>query len=361
LIAVGAPQIGDAELRAVERVLRSGWLVQGREVRAFEDQVAAFLGIEHAVAVSSGTAALHLALVALGVGPGDEVLVPDFTFPASANAVEHAGATPVLVDIRLDTFNVDVDRLQEAVTPRTRAILPVHLFGLPADMDPVLDVARKRGLLVVEDAACALGAEYHGRKCGTLADAGCFSFHPRKVITTGEGGMIVTRDAAVAERLRSLRNHGAVSRDGELRFHDAGFNFRMTDMQGALGAAQMSRLDALLARRTALAAAYGLALAGLDRLTPPRVPEGLRSTWQAYVVLLAADVDRTALRARLRDAGVETTIGTYAVSAQPHHGNQPSPPGSAAAYARTLALPLHPAMTDADVDLVARALRAALG
>ncbi|HLA76882.1 MAG TPA: DegT/DnrJ/EryC1/StrS family aminotransferase [Vicinamibacteria bacterium] len=362
MIRVASPEIGDQELRAVEEVLRSGQLVQATRVRAFEAAVEAHLGVRHAVAVSSGTAALHLALLALGIGPGDEVLVPDFTFPASANVVELTGATPVLVDIDLATYNVDVERLRAAVTARSRAVMPVHLFGLPAAMDPILEIAREKRLLVVEDAACALGAEYRGRPCGTLSEAGCFSFHPRKVITTGEGGMVVTSDGALAERIISLRSHGQVQAGGRTRFEQAGFNYRMTEMQGALGVAQMGRLPSIVERRTALAARYGVALRGLDRVTLPVVPEGLRPVWQAYVVLLAEGIDRTAVQARLREQGIETTLGTYAVSAQPHYAGPGRPlPKSLRAQEQALALPLHPGLSEADVDTVARALGAALG
>lgn len=362
MIKVASPEIGDEELRAVEEVLRSGQLVQSTRVRAFEAEVESRLGVKHAVAVSSGTAALHLALLALGIGPGDEVLVPDFTFPASANVVELVGATPVLVDIRLDTYNVDVERLRAAVTPRTRAVMPVHLFGLPAPMEPILELARERSLVVVEDAACALGAEYRGRPCGTLSEAGCFSFHPRKVITTGEGGMVVSDDGALAERIVSLRNHGQVSSEGRTRFERAGLNYRMTEMQGALGLVQMTRLPSILVRRTALAEQYGVALRGLERVALPVAPDGLRPVWQAYVVLLADSVDRAAVQARLREQGIETTLGTYAVSAQPHYAGPGRPlPNSLRAQEQALALPLHPGLTEADVETVARALRAALG
>ena len=362
MIRLGAPDIGDEEIRAVEAVLRSGMLVQSARVREFEDAVAAFLGIEHAVAVSSGTAALHLALLASGIGPGDEVLVPDFTFPASANVVERAGAVPVLVDIRLDTYNVDVGALRAAVTPRTRAVMPVHLFGLPADMDPILELARERGLVVVEDAACALGATYRGRACGTLGRSGCFSFHPRKILTTGEGGMVVTSDAALADRVRVLRSHGQVATDSGPRFVEAGFNYRMTDMQGAMGVVQMRRLGDLRRRRVELAARYTAALQGTPGLILPVVPEGLTSVWQAYVVRLDPAVERAPLQARLREAGVETAVGTFSVSAQPHYAGPGRPlPQASRAQQSTLALPLHTRLSDADVDAVAAALRKVLG
>lgn len=362
MIPVARPEIGQGEIQAVAEVLQSGQLVQGARVREFEAKVAAYLGTKHAVAVSSGTAALHLALLGLGIGPGDEVLVPDFTFPACANAVELTGATPVLIDIDLATFNLDVNGIRPALTPRTKALMPIHMFGRPADMDPVLAIAREKGLLVVEDAACALGSEYRGRRCGGLSDVGCVSFHPRKVITTGEGGMLATNDLALAERLRVLRNHGQVMSEGRIRFEQAGFNYRMTEFQGALGVVQMDRLESFIERRIALASLYDQALDGVGGLQRPRSPEGMRCSWQSYVVLVAPGVDRDALRERLRVDGIETTIGTYSVSAQPHYADRCRPlPRSGDAYARGLSLPLHTRMTDADVAAVANALRAALG
>lgn len=358
MIRVARPEIEPADMLAVSEVLASGMLVQGERVRAFEERLAGLLGSAHAVAVSSGTAALHLALLALGIGPGDEVVVPDFTFPASANVVELVGATPVLVDVELATFNLDPAELARAVTPRTKALMPVHLFGLPAAMDTVLDLARERSLAVVEDAACALGARYRGRPCGTLGTLGCFSFHPRKLITTGEGGLVVTGDGRLADRLRLLRNHGQAAGPEGVRFEAAGFNYRLTEPAAALGLAQLARLNTILARREALARHYQAALEGIPGLAVPRVPEGMRSAWQAYVVLLPEGTNRDALQASLKAAGIETTPGTYAVSAQPHFaGRGPVLPRSSAAQRRSLALPLHTRLDESEVDLVAGALR----
>lgn len=361
MIRLTIPEIGDEEIAAVAAVLRSGYLVQGQHVLAFEQQVAEYVGTRHAIAVSSGTAALHLALLAAGVGPGDEVIVPDFTFPATANVVELVGARPVLVDIDLATFNVDVAQLRPAITPRTKAIMPVHLFGQPAEMAPILELAAEHKLLVIEDAACALGAEYHGRRCGSLGNAGCFSFHPRKAITTGEGGMIVTDDENLAERLRQLRNHGMTRERDVVRFVAAGFNYRMTDFQGALGAVQMGRLEEIIARRIHLAGLYQQALADLPGVTRPTAMDGRRHVWQSYVVLLDDDVDRAGVMRVLAEAGIETTIGTYAVSAQPHYaGKAGSLPSSRRAYEHGLCLPLHTRMSEADIDEVAQWLKKAV-
>jgi dTDP-4-amino-4,6-dideoxygalactose transaminase len=312
------------------------------------------------VAVNSGTAALHVALLALRIGPGDEVVVPDFTYPATANAVRLTGATPVLVDIDPITFNATAAAMEPAITPHTRVLLPVHLFGQPADMDPILALAAARGLHVIEDAACALGARYHGRPAGALGTLACFSFHPRKAVTTGEGGMVTTDDPALALRLRMLRNHGQVTRPHGLSFEEIGLNYRLTDFQGALGLAQLDRLEPILARRAVLAQAYDAALAAIPDLATPRVLEGAVATWQSYVVMLPRRVERNAVSARLREAGIETTLGTYSISAQPAYAGAPFLANSRAAYAHSLSLPLHPRLSEADVSQVAQCLAAAL-
>ncbi len=368
MIRLAIPEIGDEEIQAVADVLRTGHLVQGRNVGRFEEDVAAYVGVKHAVAVSSGTAALHLALAALEIGPGDEVIVPDFTFPATANVVALLGATPVLVDIDPMTYNVRVDELAPAITPRTKAIMPVHLFGQPANMRPILELAAACGLPIVEDAACALGATYHGRPCGALGRMGCFSFHPRKAITTGEGGMIVTDDDTLAERLRLLRSHGMSLYSGlqtpnpeGARFVLPGFNYRLTDFQAALGVAQMKRLEEIVQRRVALAALYQQALAAVPRLVRPHTIEGVRHIWQSYVVMLDDGIDRGAVIDRLRSQGVEATIGTYAVSAQPAFASPPRHlPGSLHAFRHSLCLPLHSRMTASDVEIVVDSLLRAM-
>jgi perosamine synthetase len=355
------PEIGEEEIQAVARVLRSGYLVQGEQVAEFERLVAEYVGVRYAVAVSSGTAALHLALLALGIGPGDEVIVPDFTFPATANVVQLVGAKPVFVDIDLDTFNLDVTQLRPAITRRTRAIMPVHLFGQPADLEPILHMAQQHALLVIEDAACALGAEYHGCRCGAIGHVGCFSFHPRKAITTGEGGMVVTNDGTVAEQVRRWRNHGMVAVEGHYQFACAGFNYRLTNFQGALGAAQLGRLERIISRRTELAGLYHQALAGIPGVVRPMAMAGVRHIWQSYVVLVQEGVARDGLVRSLRAQDIETTIGTYAVGVQPHYARSPRAcPNSYQAYQQSLCLPLHTQMSAADVETVAESLKLAI-
>ena len=361
MIRLTIPEIGDEEIQAVIKVLQTGFLVQGEHVQDFEGWVAGYIGVDNAVAVSSGTAALHLALLAAGIGPGDEVIVPDFTFPATANVVELVGARPVFVDIDLKTFNIATEQIRLAINSRTRAILPVHLFGLPADMLPILQISREFGLLVIEDAACALGAEYQGVKCGNIGLAGCFSFHPRKAITTGEGGMVVTHDAGLAEKVRQLRNHGMRPSNGVNHFEMAGFNYRMTDFQGALGVAQMKRLEDILAKRSKLAAAYHLALEHTPRITLPDSVEGSRHIWQSYVVLLDSSISRDEVMRRLREEEIETTIGTYAVSIQPHFaGSSPPHPNACTAYEQSLALPLHSRLSQAELTYIVERLNAVL-
>jgi dTDP-4-amino-4,6-dideoxygalactose transaminase len=362
MIRLVEPEMGEEEFQAVRQVLATGYLVQGQNVRRFEDMVRAYLGLDHVVAVSSGTAALHLAVLALGLGPGDEVIVPDFTFPATANVVALAGACPVLADISLDTFNLDPGPVEALITPRTRAIMPVHLFGLPAPVEEIQALAERHGLGLIEDAACALGAGRGGQKCGTFGLLGCFSLHPRKAITTGEGGLIATRDAGLAGRLRSLRNHGLVAGPEGAQFEAAGLNYRMTDFQGAMGAVQMGKLEQVIDQRRALAAAYDAALAAIPWLARPGSPAGSRHVYQSYVVLLEEGLDRARIMASLREQGVECTIGTYACHAQPfyqqRYGYRPGDlPNAYQAFQRTLTLPLHGRMAPGDVEHVAAALR----
>ena len=364
-IPLARPLVGHEELEEVRAVLESGQLSQGPKVAEFEHMVAELTGARHAFAASSCTTALHLSLVALGIGAGDEVLVPDFTFPATANVVVQLGAVPVLVDVDLQTYNIDPDDLARHITARTRAMIPVDLFGLAADLGPVLELAAQHGLAVVEDAACALGATYYGRQCGTLGDVGCFSFHPRKVVTTGEGGMIVTDRDDLAERLQLLRSHGGVRRDDRFTFEDAGFNYRLSDVQAALGTAQMRRLPELVAGRRRLAARLREGLADVRGFTVPPEPPWGGHVYQAFVGLVDPDVDRDAVITGLRTRGLEATLGTYALHAQPYFGRvfgyQPGAlPRSHAAFLRSVALPLFPQMIEADVEAVVEGVRAVL-
>lgn len=317
------PLLGDAEVEASRRALLSGWVAQGPEVAAFEREFAAAVGAPHAVAVSSGTAALHLALVVAGVEPGDDVVTVSHSFVATANAVRMCGARPVFVDVDPATGNLDPARLAAAFTPRTRAILPVHQVGMPADLAALVALARPRGIAVVEDAACAAGSEIRwdgaweriGRPHGDLT---CFSFHPRKLVTTGEGGMITTANAEHAARLRLLRSQG-MSIPPEVRhvttrvvveeYPVFGWTYRMSDLQAAVGRAQLARLPEIVARRRVLAARYADLLADVPRVTAPAEPAWARSNWQSYGVRLADDVDQHAVLAGMLAAGIATKPG----------------------------------------------------
>ena len=343
-VRLAFPELGEEELAEVRAVLESGALTMGAKVEELEGLVAAACGVEHAVAVSNGTAALHLAVLALGIGEGDEVIVPAYTFPATANVVGLAGATPVLVDVDPTTFNLDVAKVYDAVTPRTKAVLAVHLFGRPLDWEE-LQSAVPPEVLLLEDAAGALGARWRGMPCGGLGAMGCLSFHPRKVVTTGEGGAVTTNDAELAASVRSLRHHG-IGPDGDIARPST--NYRLSDILCAVGIPQLRRLEELLAERARIADGYTERLGGLTDL--PSADEGDMHGWQAYVIRL----DRRAeAMETLRAEGIEVQIGTYALHRFSAYRDQGPFPGADAAFDRALALPLHARLTDADLDRVA--------
>jgi perosamine synthetase len=343
-VRLGRPDVGAAELDEVAGVFESGMLTMGPKVGEFEAALAEACEVEYALAVTSGTAALHLAVLALGLEPGDEILVPAYTFPATANVVALAGLKPVLVDVDPETMNVDPARV--AVGPRTKAILPVHLFGRPAALEELPD-----DLLVLEDAAGALGARRRGRACGGLGLLGCLSFHPRKIVTTGEGGAVTTSDDGIAEAVAALRNHGWQSLVPP-NMPSPGFNYRLSDILCAVGLPQMRRLDELLAERTRIAEGYAERLRELPVLLP-RADEGDVHGWQAYVIQLDR---RDEVLAGLRAQGIEAQIGTYALHLLGAYRDQGAFPGAARVFERALALPFHTRLTEADLDRVAEAL-----
>jgi dTDP-4-amino-4,6-dideoxygalactose transaminase len=372
-VPIAKPAFGPEELLAVQQPLQSGWVVQGPFVRQFEERFAAYIGAPHAVATTSCTTALHLAVAALGVKPGDEVIVPAFTWVATANAVAYQGATPAFCDVDLDTFNIDVSQIEPLIGPNTVGIIPVHMFGLCADMDAVNEIARRHGLWVLEDAACAFGAWQNDRHAGTMGDLGAFSFHPRKSITTGEGGMVTTDRADVDELARSLRDHG-VDRSGArgafvlADYDKLGFNYRMTDIQGALGCAQMDRADWILGERRRRARLYDEALAGVDWLRTPTTPGGNVHGYQSYCCLFAPEEPTPAASGRLQELrnrvmermeerGVSTRQGTHAPALTSLYAyGEEAFPRAAVAERLSLSLPLYPDMTDADQELVVREL-----
>lgn len=356
-IPLTRPSLGQEELDEIASVLATGHLTQGPKVTEFERVVAERTGTRHAVATTSATTALHLTLAAMGIGQGDDVLVPDYTFPATSNVVVQVGARPVLVDIDPTTFTVDPGDLERKRTPETKAIMPVHAFGLAADMDRVCAFAAAHGIQVVEDAACALGTTYRGRSVGGFGVAGCFSFHPRKSVTTGEGGMITTDDDDLAERIRLLRSHGGVREGNRFTFVDAGYNYRLSDILAAVGVAQLRKLDALLVRRRAIADRYRELLAGDDRVALPHVPIWGGHVYQSFVVLLDPEIDRDRVIRELSAVGVETTLGTYALHREPYFrrlldASERDAPNSAEVFRRALTLPLFPDMNDEDLAFV---------
>jgi perosamine synthetase len=363
-IPFARPYLTGSECEAVAKVIASGWVSQGPEVQAFEAAFAKRVGAAEAVATTSCTTALQLALHVSGVGPGDEVIVPSLSFIATANAVRHCGARPVFADIDPLTYNLDPASAALAITARTRAIMPVHQVGLPADMDPFLELAARHGLAIVEDAACAIGASYKGRPVGSLGPLTCFSLHPRKVITTGEGGMIAVKEPAVAERLRRLRQHGMsvsdLARHSTHRvvietYPETGFNYRMTDMQGALGLCQLNVLDHVLDLRRRLAERYTAALERIPHLQPPHDPPYATRTWQSYCVRVAprAPVGRTQLMQRLLADGIPTRRGVMAIHQEAAYAGEPTDlRHTEAAASETLMLPLFPDLSFEEQDYV---------
>lgn len=382
-IPITKPFFGDEELRAVQLPLESGWVVQGPYVKKFEEMFSAFTGARFSVSASSCTTALHMAVAALDLKPGDEVIAPAFTWVATANVVEYMGARPIFCDIDLATFNIDPNQIESLITPRTVGIIPVHLFGLCADMKPILEIAGRHNLWVVEDAACAFGSWYHGRHAGTFGEMGCFSFHPRKSITTGEGGMITTERENLDALTRSLRDHGAsrsdlsrhTGKDAFLlaEYNLLGYNYRLTDIQGALGCAQMERAQWILEQRRRRAQFYDEALAGFEWLERPVVPDDYVHGYQAYVCLFRPELptlenverlheQRNELMVHLEKLGIATRQGTHAPVIQGFYRDKyglraEQFPASYIADRLSFALPLFPQMTEAEQMTVCQNLQ----
>jgi dTDP-4-amino-4,6-dideoxygalactose transaminase len=373
-IPIARPWVGAEEEAAAIEVLRSGWLTQGPYVARFESEFARYVGAAHAVAVTSCTTALHLTMLALGIGAGDEVVVPSLSFIASANALVHAGAQPVFADVDERSFNLTAATVERALTPRCKAILAVHQIGLPADLAELDALARARGLLLVEDAACAIGSSYRGVRIGRPhSRAACFSFHPRKILTCGEGGMITTDDAELAAHLRRLRHHGmslsdldrhqAKGRYVQESYGEVGYNYRMTDLQAAVGVAQLGRLDEVLTRRRVLAERYDRALALVDGVEPPHVPADRVTNYQSYMVRLpgVSRARRDAIVDRMLGDGVTTRPGIMAAHRQPPYVQlRAELPATERVSDQTLILPLYHQLTEADQERVVSSLARAL-
>jgi dTDP-4-amino-4,6-dideoxygalactose transaminase len=368
-VPVARPWLGAEEAAAAAEAVRSGWVAQGPRVAEFERMFAASVRAGDGVAVSSCTAALHLSLIVLDIGPGDEVVVPSLSFIATANAVRYVGATPVFADVDQATGNLTAKTVDAVLTPRTRAVMVVHQAGMPADVEDLRALCDARGLRLVEDAACAAGSTYRGRPVGAGSPLAAWSFHPRKLLTTGEGGMVTTGDAAVAARLRRLREHGmsvsaadrhAAGRPMLESYLETGFNYRMTDVQAAIGLVQLGRLGALVARRRELAARYARALSAVPGLQVPHDPPYGETNHQSYWVVLPYDfpVSRNALLHFLADRGVSARRGIMAAHLEPAYGGQPRPdlPVTERLTVRSLILPLFPDMTNAEQDRVVAAI-----
>jgi perosamine synthetase len=386
-IPITKPLFGAKEMRAVQQPLKSGWVVQGAFVREFEEKFSGFTGAPFSIATTSCTTALHIAVATLSLKPGDEVIVPAFTWVSTPNVVEYMGAMPVFCDIDLHTFNISTNQIETLITPRTVGIIPVHLFGLCADMGPILEIAKKHHLWVIEDAACAFGAWYHSRHAGTFGEIGCFSFHPRKSITTGEGGMITTAQPEIDRLSRILRDHGASRTDFDrhtiksafllAEFNHLGYNYRMTDIQGALGCVQMERAQRILRGRAKRARLYDKMLENVEWLEGPRVPKRYVHGYQAYVCLFQPEEptlknverlhqQRNELMMRLEEKGIATRQGTHAPILQGYYAEkyklQPEQfPHAYLADRLSLTLPLYVQMTEAEQAMVIDELKRSFG
>ncbi len=370
-IPITKPYLDEKEEQAVINVLRSGWLSQGRKVRELEELVADYVGAKYAVATTSCSTSLHLALVALGIGRDDQVIVPSYTFIATANAVLYCGATPVFADVDIKTYNIDPLKIEEKITKKTKAIIPVHQVGLPCDMDVILRIAKKYNLLVIEDAACALGAQYKSKRVGSLnSNATCFSFHPRKAITTGEGGTIVTNDKNLAKKAQMLRNHGAsvsaFDRYKTSQMHlDSypilGYNYRMTDIQAAIGIEQLKKINRIIQKRRKLASGYDNAFKDNNFIIPPHVPRYAWHNYHSYVIRIAQEGSklRNQIIRELENRQIASRPGIMAIHMQPYYVKKfgkISLPITERLLDSTIILPLYPNMTEQEQKYVIKSM-----
>lgn len=344
-LKLSKPYIPKETTELIQQVLRSGNLVQGENVSLFENKLAEYLGIENVILVSSGTAALHISLIALGISEGDEVIVPAYSFPAVANVVELVGATPVFVDISLDDFCIDVSKVEAMITAKTRAIIPVHEFGQAADIQNLMEIARKRNLHIIEDAACAIGTKFNDQSVGSFSDLGCFSFHPRKMLTTGEGGAITTNNKSLANKIRVLRNHGIQLKNEKYDFVLPGFNYRMTDFQAAIGLAQLPELNDTISFHRSQALFYKSELKNIHEITFDVNYNNRFQTYQTFHILIDPKIDRDFVKKELLKSGIESNIGAYAIPVLSYYKNKYNPDfnefeNAMSAYNQGLALPI---------------------
>jgi len=366
MIRLNVPSLGNEEIAAVASVLNSGFVTQGPKVSEFEDAIGDYILGSPGIATSSCTTALHLILETLGIGPGDEVIIPDFTFPATGNAIIQSGATPVIVDVDPDTFNMNPNNLEQAITAKTKAVIPVHVFGLCADMDAIRKIVDKfHSVFIIEDAACALGSKYFGRSAGTLGDFACFSFHPRKVITTGEGGMVMFQKNEYKAKARQLATHGgckSAKTDPYFLFSENGFNYRLSDIHAAIGIEQLKKLDKILNSKLDLAQFYVNRLKKNELISFQSVPKGYVHNFQSFVVKINDRIDRDGIIQTLRDFGIESTLGTYSLSLQPSFQKYLSfaTPVSQSLHKSTLTLPLYEGLSLEKVEYICSKLELAL-
>lgn len=358
-IPLASPDIRPHDIQQVNDVLLSGMLIQGKKVLELEQKFAEVTGTATAVAVSNGTATMHLLLKALGIKEGDEVIVPAFSYVATANVVELVGATSVFVDIDLRTFNIDVNKIEEKITPKTKAIIPVHEFGLACDIESVMAIAKKHSLHVIEDAACALGAKQNGKPVGFFGIGGSFSLHPRKSITCGEGGVITLNDAALDKKLRQWRNHGIEMIDGKMSFEEAGFNYRMTDFQAALAASQMDRLDEIFNKKQALSEVYFNEVKN-ERIALPVVPQDRNHTWQSFHILLGEEISQQQTIHYLKEHHIGANYGAQCIPAQKYYREKYRLdsgalfPNAYKAYTQGIAVPLYEKLSKEQVQYISK-------
>ena len=362
-IKLTTPFISDDEIEGVKRVLDSGNLTQGVIAEEFSKQIMNYVGMQFGVPVSSCTTALHLALVAIGISPGDEILLPDFTFPATINAVIQSGATPILVDISNETYNIDTNLIDDFITEKTKAIIPVHAFGLMAQMDKITEIATKKGILIIEDAACALGSRIGDRHAGTFGDLSCFSFHPRKIITTGEGGIVLTNNNEFHEKMSVLSKHGGNRTELYFEFLEPGFNYRMSDVHAAIGIAQMLKLERILKAREKVSKLYHSELAEIEEIVLPLTPKGYFHSYQSYVIQVSSKIDRDFIIRFLRENGIESTLGYYSLVSQPYlreKFDKSRYPKSIEAFNKTISIPISYYTSERDIYKVAQTLKRAI-
>lgn len=368
-IPLAKPYFDSEELDEIKAVLDSGWVSQGPKVKEFENNVVEYLGVKYAVAVTNCTAALHLSLLSMGIKEDDEVLVADYTFPATGHSVLYCRAKPVFCDIDPKTYNIDPSLIEDKITDRTKAIIPVYTFGQPVEIDEIMKIAKDYDLKVIEDAACAFGAKYNNDYAGTIGDIGCFSFHARKGITTGEGGMVVTNNKSIADIIRNLSVFGATSAwDREKsnkftvpEFTEVGYNYKMSDVTAAIGVAQLQKIDKIIERKRELADYWDDKLQEMEFIESPYVNENVKHIYQSYVVLVDRRINRNNLIEKLLEKGIQTQIGTYASHVQPVYNSNDRCPIALDTFNRSLALPIYYQMKEEDIDSMVESIKEVMG